>query len=193
MIVVVEHFLEGPAINYCLVPLKTFALFSLKRLDSDGAKLDSLHGAPGVGIPLQNLNSVEPGVLERSQKSFFGQRPEPQPIQSSESFCISSETSSSLTMSEITARPPFFRTRKTSSKSCGFDFGSTKLRTQLETTTSIESLAMSGRLMRSSSASSSAARNEAASVIGFSFNFRSSNSKSSARSWMRPLRNSTFT
>ena len=95
-------------------------------------------------------------------------------------------------MSEITARPPLLRTRKISSKSCRFAFGSTRLRTQFETTTSTESLATSGCLTRNSCATSSARRNEAASVIGRAFSSSSSFSRSRARSWMRPLRNSTF-
>src|SRR5262245_64735944 len=92
------------------------------------------------------------------------------PVQSSGSLCISSGTSSSLTISAMTARPPFLRTRKISSKSCRFDFGSTKFKTQLETTTSMESLATSGCLTRNSSASASAATNDVAFVIGLLFN-----------------------
>src|SRR5438552_3983435 len=46
MIVVVEHFLEWPAINRGLVALKTFALLSFERLDRDRTKFDPLDGAP---------------------------------------------------------------------------------------------------------------------------------------------------
>ena len=115
-----------------------------------------------------------------------------QPLQSSGSFCKCSGTSSSLTISEITARPPVLSTRKISSKSCRFERASTRFRTQFETTTSIESFAINGLFTRSSCASSSAARNDAASLIGRRFNSASSKSTSNPRSWIRPLRNSTF-
>src|SRR6266849_5891991 len=85
-----------------------------------------------------------------------------QPLQSSALLCKCTGTSSSATMSEITARPPLRRTRKISANNCRLDFDSTKLRTQLETTTSTESVATNGCVMRSSSANSSAARKAAA-------------------------------
>src|SRR6266480_5475428 len=59
MAVVIEHFLEWPAINHCLITLKTFALFSFECLDSDGTEFDSLHGTQRLGIALENLNPVE--------------------------------------------------------------------------------------------------------------------------------------
>src|SRR4029450_4196154 len=62
MIVVVEHFLEGAAINHRLIALEAFPLFAFKRLDSHGTKLDPLHCAPRLGVPLQDLNSIKAGV-----------------------------------------------------------------------------------------------------------------------------------
>src|SRR6516225_1762673 len=74
MIVIIEDFLERPAINYGLIALETFALFSFECLDRDWAKLDSLNGAPGIGIAVQNLDSVKARILERGEKTFFRER-----------------------------------------------------------------------------------------------------------------------
>jgi len=46
MVVVIEHFLEWPAVNHCLIAFETFALFSFERLNRDGTKFDPLHGPP---------------------------------------------------------------------------------------------------------------------------------------------------
>ena len=51
VIVVVEHFLERPAINHSLIALETFALLALERLNRHGAKLDPLHSAPWLCAP----------------------------------------------------------------------------------------------------------------------------------------------
>src|SRR5437667_63793 len=73
VIVVIDHFLERPTINYRLVALETFALLSFECFDGDGTKFDSLHRAPRIDIAFENLNSVKAGLLERGQKTFFRQ------------------------------------------------------------------------------------------------------------------------
>ena len=74
MTIVVEYFLERPAINHGLVSLVTFALFSFERLDRERTKLDSLNCSPWINIAFQYLDSIKAGVLERSQKSLLGER-----------------------------------------------------------------------------------------------------------------------
>ena len=74
MVVVVEHFFKWTAVNHGLIALETFALFAFKRLDRDGAKFNSLHSAPRLRIAFQDLNSVEPRILERSEKAFLSER-----------------------------------------------------------------------------------------------------------------------
>src|SRR5207249_2028746 len=71
MVVVVEHFLERAAINYRLIALEAFALFSFEGFHRNRAKLDSLDGAPRIDVPLENLDSVKAGLLECSQKTVF--------------------------------------------------------------------------------------------------------------------------
>src|SRR5439155_20258700 len=54
VIVVVEYFVEWPAINHGLVALETFALFSFERFDRDRAKLDPLHRTPRLRVSFQD-------------------------------------------------------------------------------------------------------------------------------------------
>src|SRR5581483_4865742 len=90
-----------------------------------------------------------------ARKASSRNAPAMQPLHSSGSSRRCSGTSSSLTMSAMTARPPRRSTRKSSPKSVRLSSGRTRLRTQLETTTSIDSSAMSGRDRRCSATSAS--------------------------------------
>ena len=74
MIVVVEYFVEWPAINDGLVALETFALFSFERFDRDRAKLDPLHRAPRLRVSFQDLDPIKAGVLKGGQETIFGKR-----------------------------------------------------------------------------------------------------------------------
>src|SRR5438552_14302457 len=74
MVVVVEHFFKWTAVNHGLLALETVALFSFEGFDRDGAKFNSLHSAPRFRVALQDLNSVEARILERSEKAFLSER-----------------------------------------------------------------------------------------------------------------------
>src|SRR5215468_8591600 len=56
MIIVVEHFAEGPAINHRLVTLEAWPLFALEGFDRDRTKLNAFHRLPWLLVSLQNLN-----------------------------------------------------------------------------------------------------------------------------------------
>jgi len=102
-----------------------------------------------------------------------------------------SGTGSSETMSEMTARPPFAEDTENLLEQPAFEPASTRFSTQFETTTSTESLAISGCRIRNLRALVSREKGTA-SAMGCCFKSRSSNSKVQRESWMRPLRNSTF-
>ena len=51
VVVVVQHFLKRATINYGLITLETFALFSFKRLNRHGSKFDPPHRAPRLRAP----------------------------------------------------------------------------------------------------------------------------------------------
>ena len=59
VIVIIENFLEGTAVNGRLIAFETFALFSLKRLDRYGTKFNSLNRAPWIGVAFENLDAIE--------------------------------------------------------------------------------------------------------------------------------------
>src|SRR5437899_11631573 len=74
MVVVIQHFRERPAVNHRLVTLETLALFSLERLNGNGAKLNSLDRAPGIDIALENANAVKTGILKCPNEFLFRER-----------------------------------------------------------------------------------------------------------------------
>src|SRR5262245_6015307 len=59
VIVIIQHFLEGAAINHGLVALVTFPLFAFERFHRYRPKLDPLNGPPRIAVALEDLNSVK--------------------------------------------------------------------------------------------------------------------------------------
>src|SRR5262249_51492339 len=74
MIVVIEHFLERPAINHRLITLETCALLSLKSFDRYRAKPAPLTRAPRTDVTSENLYSVNPRRFKCGEKTFFSER-----------------------------------------------------------------------------------------------------------------------
>ncbi len=75
MIVVIEHFLKGPAIDHGLVAFETFALLAFERFNSNGTKFDSLNSAPSISIAFENFDSI-PGGFRRRVAASISARPD---------------------------------------------------------------------------------------------------------------------
>ncbi len=127
-----------------------------------------------------------PAASKTRRNSLSSQAPEIQPDHSSGSVFMCAGTTSSLTMSEIAAFPPFFRTRKISAIICVRFSSPTRLRTQLDTTTSTDASGIIGSVSkRCFQVSNSCA--SATLATGFARRYASTASRSVRRSWMYPL------
>ncbi len=75
MLVVVEHGLERPGVDHCLAVVAALALLALVGRHGHRPELDPLHHPPGRGVPLDQVDPVEAGLLERGQESLLLERP----------------------------------------------------------------------------------------------------------------------
>ncbi len=132
-----------------------------------------------------NLSTVmpwKPASSRASTKPSSVSAPEIQPDQRRSSCFKASGLSSSEIMSDTATRPPTFKTRNISAKSCFFFVSETRLSTQFETITSTE---LSGIMVSSDfirKISASMASISAADLTGFLESHLSRASKSSFKS-----------
>ena len=71
MAVVVLNFLERAAIDECLLSLQAWSLFALISQHRDRTEFDAFNRAPGLALPLVDLDTVKTSVLERFQEEVL--------------------------------------------------------------------------------------------------------------------------
>src|SRR5687767_12762395 len=73
MAVIVQHFLEWPFVNHCLVALEAFALLALERFNRQRTKFDPVDGLPRLRVALQDARAIKAGVQKSADEILFRQ------------------------------------------------------------------------------------------------------------------------